>query len=204
MIKSGQVYLFSIDRNLKENIGYQISFHSETTSSLAPQVSCYSLTRSRFFVARIELNSAATLSGMITVFQLYLILNITEKTKIRELDLQTVVVNNILNFVIIFNLKITSDLTALNNITLGNISKIQFHILSFICFDLLCFTKITTLLEVEQNFPKAEVVRRFTGLGYKKRSVYRWLDSDWKAKNFKQFENKIRTCPSNMDPKLRL
>ncbi|RNA22453.1 hypothetical protein BpHYR1_016029 [Brachionus plicatilis] len=31
-------------------------------------------------------------------------------------------------------------------------------------------------LIIVQNFPKAEVVRRFTSLGYKKLPVYRWLD----------------------------
>ncbi len=41
-------------------------------------------------------------------------------------------------------------------------------------------------IKSNQNLPKAEVVRRFTGLGYKKRSVYRWLDIIEKDKTFKR------------------
>ncbi|RNA40858.1 hypothetical protein BpHYR1_003584 [Brachionus plicatilis] len=57
---------------------------------------------------------------------------------------------------------------------------------------------------IKKDLPKAEVVKRFTGPGYKRRSVYRWLDVIEKDKTFKRkkrSENKIRTCLSNMNPK---
>ncbi|RNA11474.1 hypothetical protein BpHYR1_020255 [Brachionus plicatilis] len=39
---------------------------------------------------------------------------------------------------------------------------------------------------IKKNLPKAKVVRRFTGLGYKKCSVYRWLDVKENDKTFKR------------------
>ncbi len=47
------------------------------------------------------------------------------------------------------------------------------------------------------NVPKARPIEDFWG--NLKAKVY---EGDWKAKNLKQLENKIRTCLSNMDLKV--
>ncbi|RNA06921.1 hypothetical protein BpHYR1_044973 [Brachionus plicatilis] len=49
-----------------------------------------------------------------------------------------------------------------------------------------------------QNLPKAEVVRRFSGLGYKKFSVYRWLNVIEKDKTFNRKLNIISLCETGV------
>ncbi|RNA05199.1 hypothetical protein BpHYR1_040777 [Brachionus plicatilis] len=55
---------------------------------------------------------------------------------------------------------------------------------------------------IKKYLTEAEVVRRFTGLGYKKRSVYRWLDVIEKDETFKRKKGSGR--PAKTATKLML